>query len=55
VRVNIKLILEGKEAKDFNSFKGKLGLVNNTDVLRYLIKQADEIFSRSRLVEVKAA
>jgi len=40
MRVNIRLLLKGKEAKQFNELKEKLGIVNNTDVLRLLIRRA---------------
>lgn len=40
--VNIKLILQGKEAAEFNAVKERLGILNNTDVLRFLIKQFSE-------------
>jgi len=42
VKVNIRLVLKGKDAAAFNAVKDKLGLVNNTDVLRLLIRRASE-------------
>ena len=39
MRVNIKLVLDGKDAKQFEEVRTKLGILNATDVLRFLIKR----------------
>lgn len=40
--VNIRLELSGEEAKKFTALKDKRGLKNNSEVVRQLLKEAEE-------------
>lgn len=40
--MNIRLELSGDEARRFNALKGKRGLKNNSELVRQLLKEAEE-------------
>ena len=48
MRVNIRLVLDGKDATEFNQVKEELGIENNTDVLRFLIRHPPKITTKPK-------
>jgi undecaprenyl pyrophosphate synthase len=42
MRIDIRLILDGEIAEEFQNLKHKLKIKNNTDLLRYLISDYSE-------------